>query len=61
MKYIGAVPHSTVAYIDRVIEKNEVVLKNEGNVILLERLVLQDADVWRKTLDETSTPFNNMI
>ena len=50
-----------MAYIDRVIEKNEVVLKNEGNVILSERLVLQDADVWRKTLDETSTPFNNMI
>ena len=61
MKYIGAVPHSNVAYIDRLIEKNEVVLKNEGNVILSERLVLQDADVWRKTLDETSTPFNNMI
>ena len=38
----------------------EVILKNEGNVILSEGLVLQDADVW-KTLNETSTPFNNMM
>ena len=39
----------------------QVVLKNEGNVILSEGLVLQDADIWEKTLDETSTPFNNMM
>ena len=39
----------------------QVILKNEGNVILSEGLVLQDADVWGKTLDETSTPFNNMM
>ena len=39
----------------------QVVLKNEGNVILSEGLVLQDADVWGKTLNETSTPFNNMM
>ena len=28
----------------------QVILKNEGNVILSEGLVLQDADVWGKTL-----------
>ena len=39
----------------------QVVLKNEGNVILSEGLVLQDAGLWGKTLDETSTPFNNMM
>ena len=39
----------------------QVILKNEGNVILSEGLVLQDADVWGKTLNETSTPFNNMM
>ena len=39
----------------------QVILKNEGNVILSEGLVLQDADVWRKTLDGTSMPFNNMM
>ena len=38
-----------------------MILKNEGNVILSEGLVLQDADVWGKTLNETSTPFNNMM
>ena len=39
----------------------QVILKNEGNVILSEGLVLQDADIWGKTLNETSTPFNNMM
>lgn len=39
----------------------QVILKNEGNVILSEGLVLQDADVWGKTLNGTSTPFNNMM
>ena len=38
-----------------------MILKNEGNVILSEGLVLQDADVWGKTLNENSTPFNNMM
>ena len=33
----------------------QVILKNEGNVILSEGLVLQDADIWRRTLNETST------
>ena len=31
----------------------QVILKNEGNVILSEGLVLQDADIWGKTLNET--------
>ena len=31
----------------------QVILKNEGNVILSEGLVLQDADVWGKTLNES--------
>jgi len=31
------------------------------NVILSEGLVLQDADIWGKTLNETSTPFNNRM
>ena len=39
----------------------QVILKNEGNVILSEGLVLQDAGLWEKMLDETSTPFNNMM
>ena len=39
----------------------QVILKNEGNVILSEGLVLQDADVWGKTLNETSAPFNSMM
>ena len=39
----------------------QVILKNEGNVILSEGLVLQDADVWGKTLNEISTPFNNRM
>ena len=34
----------------------QVILKNEGNVILSEGLVLQDAGLWGKMLDETSTP-----
>lgn len=38
-----------------------MILQNEGNVILSEGLVLQDAGLWGKTLDETSTPFNNMM
>ena len=39
----------------------QVILKNEGNVILSEGLVLQDAGLWGKTLDEISTPFNNRM
>ena len=39
----------------------QVVLKNEGNAVLSEGLVLQDASLWEKTLDEIPTPFNNMM
>ena len=39
----------------------QVILQNEGNVILSEGLVLQDAGLWGKTLDEISTPFNNRM
>ena len=39
----------------------QVILKNEGNVILSEGLVLQDANLWEKTLEEISTPFNNRM
>ena len=50
MKYIGAVPHSNVAYIDRVIEKNEVVLKNEGlankDLAKFETQIQNLADKW---------------
>ena len=38
----------------------QVILKQEGNVILSEGLVLQDAKVWKSALDKTSVPFNNM-
>jgi len=37
-----------------------VILKQEGNVILSEGLVLQDAKVWKSALDNPSIPFNNM-
>ena len=39
----------------------QVILKNEGNVILSEGLVLQEADVWGKTLDGISPPFHNRM
>ena len=39
----------------------QVILQNEENVILSEGLVLQDAGLWGKTLDEISTPFNNRM
>ena len=39
----------------------QVILQNEGNVILSEGLVLQDTGLWEKTLDEISTPFNNRM
>ena len=40
---------------------SEMCIRDRGNVILSEGLVLQDAGLWGKTLDETSTPFNNMM
>ena len=39
----------------------QVIIQNEGNVILSEGLVLQDTGLWGKTLDEISTPFNNRM
>ena len=39
----------------------QVILENEGNVILSEGLVLQDAGLWENTIDEHSTPFNNRM
>ena len=38
-----------------------MILQNEGNVILSEGLVLQDAGLWEKMLDEISTSFNNRM
>ena len=38
----------------------QVILKQEGNVILSEGLVLQDAKLWNDTIDEPATPYNNM-
>ena len=39
----------------------QVILQNEGNVILSEGLVLQDAGLWEKTLDESSTRWNCIL
>lgn len=35
-------------------------LRQEGNVILSEGLVLQDSQLWKETLDEPVVPYNNM-
>lgn len=37
----------------------EVILDNEGNVILTEGLVLQDAKIWKDFLDKDIIPKNN--
>lgn len=37
-----------------------VILHQEGNVILSEGLVLQDAKLWKEAIDESVTPYNNM-
>lgn len=39
----------------------DVVLDNDGNVILTEGLVLQDADIWRKFVDKKIVPENNAM
>lgn len=39
----------------------QVVLENEGNVILSEGLVLQDVGLWKKAINASSTPFNNRM
>lgn len=38
----------------------QVIMRQEGNVILSEGLVLQDAGVWADVIGEKATPFNNM-
>ena len=38
----------------------QVILKQEGNVILSEGLVLQDVDVWYDSTKIHTTPHNNM-
>lgn len=38
----------------------QVILQQEGNVILSEGLVLQDAKIWNDTVDGTIMPYNNM-
>ena len=37
----------------------EVILDNDGNVIMTEGLVLQDAKIWRTFLDKDIIPKNN--
>ena len=37
----------------------DVLLDNDGNVIMTEGLVLQDANIWRKFLDRDIIPQNN--
>lgn len=38
----------------------QVILKQAGNVILSEGLVLQEARVWNETINEHTIPYNNM-
>ncbi len=37
----------------------QVIMKQEGNTILSEGLVLQDAKVWTDVIGDFTTPFNN--
>lgn len=37
----------------------QVIMRQEGNVILSEGLVLQDAKVWSKEIGGYTTPYNN--
>ena len=37
-----------------------VITRQEGNVIMLEGLVLQDVDVWYDSTKISTTPHNNM-
>ena len=39
----------------------DIVLDNNGNVILTEGLVLQDAKIWKKFLDRDIIPQNNAV
>lgn len=38
----------------------QVILKQDGNVIMSEGLVLQDLDVWNAAVGATTIPHNNM-
>lgn len=38
----------------------QVLLRQEGNVILSEGLVLQEAKLWQETIGESVIPYNNM-
>lgn len=38
----------------------QVIMRQEGNVIMSEGLVLQDAEVWRESTGIATTPHNNM-
>lgn len=38
----------------------QVMLRQEGNVILSEGLVLQDRKVWEDTVGKSTEPYNNM-
>lgn len=37
----------------------QVIMRQEGNVILSEGLVLQDAGIWADVIGENAIPFNN--
>ena len=39
----------------------QAIMKQDGNVILSEGLVLQDLDVWYESTGISTTPHNNMI
>ena len=38
----------------------DIITRQEGNVILTEGLVLQDAKVWADVIEKSTTPYNNM-
>lgn len=38
----------------------QILLRQEGNVILSEGLVLQESKLWQETIEEVVSPYNNM-
>ena len=38
----------------------QVILQQEGNVIMSEGLVLQDAGIWKESMQILTIPYNNM-
>lgn len=38
----------------------QVIMRQDGNVILSDGLVLQDAKLWKSTINVNVTPYNNM-